>query len=578
MLDSIALKYYRFLRIPSRISRYISFLYPLYILFIIFINTSICIITGNSISITLFAIMIHITSFSFIPLVIKYLVPYMKRRQILNLMIFSTAPGILIEFIGAFFGIYGMLYVVLPLIGLLVLRGLTNSRKALVFMYITPILIELLFAITVDRYSLTKLLIRVTMLTLIIIFSIYLNLVLNSYRKEFNVFELSSAWAKYTLTGIDDDLESQITKLGEERDVKIFSILFHRKNDTIALIVPGVHFGPFKTLGSTLLPQYIEEALNLKGIKTFILHGAGSHELDLVNKAEARKLSINIVEKIHYHYYINADKVEAIYEPFRVYNGLHEAFVIQTNSLVLIALSTPIIGGDDIPYEVQRYAEMITPIYGFKDAAIIDCHNSEGLRELDPNKFNPIVVAAISIRKKMCNNFKTGYGEARVYGNVRGLCENKVKVLTIDCDGVKYSLIYLYGNNAKIGVRDSLRRIALNNGIKDAEVITLDDHSCSGIVFDSPYYAVELSEDIMRAVKNAIKASINDLSDTTASLVIYNTKANVAGSKIFELLELIKEIGGFVVKHLKLSLIVVHIIFLILVTLLNIFSIHINIL
>lgn len=576
MLDSIALKYYRFLRIPSRISKYISFLYPLYILFIIFINISICIITGNNISIALFVIMIHITSFSFIPLVIKYLAPYMKRRQILNLMIFSTAPGILIEFIGAFFGIYGMLYVALPLIGLLVLRGLTNSRKALVFMYIIPILIELLFAITVDRYSLIKLLIRVSMLTLTIIFSIYLNLVLNSYKKEFNVFELSSAWAKYTLTGIDEDLESQITKLGEERDVKIFSILFHRKNDTIALIVPGVHFGPFKTLGSTLLPQYIEEALNSKGIKTFILHGAGSHELDLVNKAEARKLSINIVDKIHHH--INKSKVEAIYEPFRVYNGLHEAFVLQTNSLVLIALSTPIIGGDDIPYEVQRYAEMITPIYGFKDAVIVDCHNSEGLREPDSNKFNPIVVAAISIRKKMCNNFKTGYGEARVYGNVRGLCENKVKVLTMDCDGIKYSLIYLYGNNAKIGVRDSLRRIAMNNGIKDAEVITLDDHSCSGTVFDSPYYAVELGEDIMRTVKNAIKASINDLSDTTVSLVIYNTKANVAGSKIFELLELVKEIGGFVVKHLKLSLIVIHIIFLILVTLLNIFSIQINIL
>ncbi len=569
MLDTIALKYYRFLRIPSKIAKYISLLYPLYILIILFIDLLPCIVKNYHCSIVAFtAVMIHMLYFSLMPLVIKTLVPYMKSRQILNMIIFLTAPGILLEFLGSLASIYGMLYIVPPLFALLILQGLVNSRKKSIMVFLVFILLEILFIIFVDRFNTVNISIRMSMLIFITIPLIHLNNILSSHKRGVNLFELSSAWAKYVLTGVDDDIEFQISKLREGREIKIYSILFHRQDGVIAMIMPGVHFGPFKTLGSTLLPHYLDEMLNSKGIKTFILHGAGSHELDLINRNEAERLSSEMANKILSNSSLN-DRYEIVYEPFKVYDELYEAFVFQTNYLALIALSSPIVGGDDIPYEVQKYAEEIAPIYGFKHAVIIDCHNIEGLRETDPNKFNSIITASISIRRKVCNSFKTGYGESLVYGNVRGLCINKVKVLTMECDDVRYSLIYLYGNNAKIGVRDSLRRIAINNGIRDAEIITLDDHSCAGTAFDSPYYAVEINENIVRAVERAIKASISNLLDTKVSLIVYNTKVNVVGLKIFELLELAKQIGGFVVRYLKLILISIHIIFPIAILLLN---------
>lgn len=568
MLDSVALKYYRLLRIPSKMARYVSLIYPLYLLLIVLIDIIPCIIKNYYSTVVSITIVIHVLCFSLMPLVVKSLVPYMKRRQILNMIIFSTAPGILIEFLGSFAGVYGMLYTVLPLFGLLILRGLTNSKRKVVAMFSIPILLEILFIIFVDRFNTINTSIRISMLVLVSLSSIYLNNVLSSYRKGVNLFELSSAWARYILTGIDDDIEFQIGKLSEKKNVKVYSIFFNRKNDSIALIVPGVHFGPFRTLGSTLLPHYLDEILNSKGIKSLVLHGAGSHELDIINKNEAGKLSTDIADKIVDHLNTN-NKYEIVYEPFRIYDELYEAFVFQTNYLVFIALSSPIVGGDDIPYEVQKYAEEIATVYGFKDAVIIDCHNIEGLRETDPKKFHSIIMASISIRKKACSSFRTGYGESTVYGNIKGLCINKVKVLTMECDNMKYSLIYLYGNNAKIGVRDSLRRIAISNGIRDAEVITLDDHSCAGTAFDSPYYSVEANENIVRAVERALKSSINDLSDTSVSMLVYNTSVNVVGFKIFELLELVKQIGGFVIRYLKLILVAIHIVFLIITLLLH---------
>ncbi|MCS7111761.1 MAG: DUF2070 family protein [Sulfolobales archaeon] len=573
MLDSMALKYYRFLRIPSKIARHVSLLYPLYILLIVLIDLLSCSIKNQCGTPIFFAaVIIHVLHFSAIPLVIKFLVPYMRRRQILNMVIFSTVPGVLLEFLGSLIGVYGMIYTVLPLIGLLILRGLINSKKRIIIMFFIFTLLEALFIVFVDRFGAANIFVRTCMLIFVSVLSIHLNNILSSYKWEVDVFELSSAWAKYMFTGIDDDIEFQISKLKVERDIKVHSIIFRRRDDTIAMIVPGVHFGPFKTLGSTLLPHYLDEMLNSKGIKTFVLHGAGSHELDLINKNEAKKLAGEIVDKIFNNFSLS-EKYEVIYEPFRVYDEFYEAFVIQTSNLAIIAISSPIIGGDDIPYEVQKHTEEITPIYGFKHGVIIDCHNIEGLRVADPNKFNPIVMASISIRKKACSSFKTGYGESSVYGNVRGLCINKIKVLTIECDDAKYSLIYLYGNNAKIGLRDLLRRIAINNGIRDAEVITLDDHSCAGTVFDSPYYAVEVNENIVRAVERALRASITDLSETKVSLVTHNSKVNVVGLKIFELLELAKQVGGFLARYLKLVLIVIHIALLATILLLNLLSI-----
>lgn len=570
MFDTIALKYYRFLRIPSRIAKYVYFLYPLYILIILFIDLLSCITKSHHCSVTTFtAVVIHILYFSLMPLMVKFLVPYMKNRQILNMIIFSTVPGILLEFLGSLVNIYGMLYIVFPLFGLLILQGLVNSRKKSIIVFLVSILLEALFIVFVDRFSIINTSIRMSMLAFTTISSIYLNnTLIGSYKRGINLLELSSAWAKYILTGVDDNIELQISKLREERETKIYLILFHRRDDVIALIMPGVHFGPFRTLGSTLLPHYLDKMLNYRGVKTFILHGAGSHELDLINRNETERLSSEIASKILSNLNLN-NRYEVVYEPFKVYDEFYEAFVFQTNYLALIALSSPIVGGDDIPYEVQKYAEEIASIYGFKHVAIIDCHNIEGFRETDPNKFKPIIMASISIRRKVCNSFKTGYGESLVYGSVKGLCVNKVKVLTMECDDARYSLIYLYGNNAKIGVRDSLRRIAISNGIRDAEVITLDDHSCAGTAFDSPYYAVEVNENLIRAVERALKVSINDLSETKISLITYNTKVNVVGLKIFKLLELAKQAGGFVVRHLKSILILIHIAFLIMILSLN---------
>ncbi|MEM4052590.1 MAG: hypothetical protein QW646_02405, partial [Ignisphaera sp.] len=64
MFDSVALKYYRLLRIPSKMARYVSLIYPLYLLLIVLIDLIPCIIKNYYSTVVSITIVIHVLCFS----------------------------------------------------------------------------------------------------------------------------------------------------------------------------------------------------------------------------------------------------------------------------------------------------------------------------------------------------------------------------------------------------------------------------------------------------------------------------------------------------------------------------------
>jgi len=549
MLSGIALKYYRMLRIPATTSRKYHILYPTIFLLIIIADAYPMLISRHIELMELAELVfLHFVAISILLLSLRAGIRYMKLRQIANAIFFLIAPGIPLEFISSALKIYGIVYAAIPIIGTITLINFMGFYRGTAYTVALSLLIQVLFALKDS-------LMFVTILRFVAVVILFLSsfLFVNSIKRyaDINVFEISNSWIKFMFTGNNAEFEEMLDRIGEERDLSIRVLFFDRSKDSIALIVPTIHFGPYKTLGSTYFPYMLEEALETHSIKAFILHGTGSHESNLTRKIYGDYLAKEILQKLTSIKVNENSDLEQLYEPFRAFSSLREALCLHTESAAFLIISSPVMGGDDLPYELQLEAEKIANIYGFKDVAVIDAHNVEGRRELQTRAFEPLIKAALSERGSICKELKVGYGEENIEELVRGICTRRVKVLTIKCNDNLYALIYIYGNNAKPGVRDSLRKVALMRGFKDAEVVTLDDHTCAGVVFDTPYYTVELNDALLKSVEKALIKSVQDLRTAKVKVLRYNFRMRVASEKIFRLLEIATGIGSAILGYLK---------------------------
>ncbi len=546
MLDRKALKYYTSLSlIPSKTSGAIA-LYTAMTLLVLVID-----IIANA---KIIIILLHGAILTLFPLLLIVTVPFFNTKRATTLGAVALAPTLVIEIIGAMTHIYGLCYAVLPLVTLLVVRGVSGKDGKFVMIALYAAIAELLFALAKGE-SLTDIVTRFVVLgaTLAIAFDITRQVRLVGKKSGKDLFYLAHAWSRLMLAQDGSELEKFFNTIGREEDVRVRGLIFKRDDGTlIALLVPEVHFGPFRYLGSSALPYQIEQRLP-PTVKAFVLHGAGSHERNASHSAESEKLAEFIARVLQCGVVCSSE----IHKPMRVSDSLREAFVLPTSKYVLIAISSPVIGGDDLPYEVQRIADEIAAKYGYTSAIVVDCHNLEGKRETNAEKFVPLLKAALSRGTEPCTHLAIGYGEARA-PFVRGLCNSKVKVLVLRCDSDLYALVYLYGNNAQMGVRALIRRMLLDRGFADVEVLTADDHTCSGTTFDAPYYAVEPNPSLLRAVSQAVERALADLKEASCYILDTSTRLKLVGHTIFELLELAKEAGDAVLRRLKIGVLLLY--------------------
>ncbi len=552
MLDKKALKYYTGLSmVPSKTSGAIA-LYGAMALLVIVIDLIASAKTST--------ILLHGATLTLFPLLLIATVPFFNIKRATTLGAVALAPTLVVEIIGAVTHIYGLCYAVLPLVTLLVVRGVSGKDGKFMLMALYAAMNELLFAL-VEGENVIDIVTRFMVLgtTLVIAFDITRQVRLVGKKRGKDLFYLAHAWSRLMLAQDGSELEKFFNTIGREENVRVRGLIFKRSDGSlIALLVPEVHFGPFRYLGSSALPYQIEQRLP-PTIKAFVLHGAGSHERNASHSAESEKLA-EFITKVLQH---NTACTSEMHKPMRVSDGLREAFVLPTSKHVLIAVSSPVIGGDDLPYEVQRIADEIAAKYGYMGAVVVDCHNLEGKRETDAKRYVPLLKAVLSRGTEPCTNLAIGYGEAYA-PFVRGLCNSKVKVLVLRCGSDLYALVYLYGNNAQMGVRALIRRVLLDRGFADVEVLTADDHTCSGTTFDAPYYAVEPSPSLLRAVSQAVERALTDLKEASCCILDISTRLRLVGHTIFELLDLAKEAGDTVLRRLKMGILILYTVTLVL--------------
>ncbi len=481
-------------------------------------------------------------------IVIMAFLPFDVGRA-LNLVMASLAPFVFAEIVCGVLGEPGIFFALSTFTIMIVSKGVNRDSGFPLILALVTLLVQFMYALALG--SVYSFCIRCIFVGLAFVCSYLTIHGIDSLGRRYglDILKLANAWSSYILTRDGSSLERVFMERSVDYRAIARCLLFESDEMRIAFIVPGVHFGPFGRIGSALLPYQLDLMLERCGVKSFVLHGVGSHELNIASSTQ----SAEFAKKVR-NYILNRSawiEVE-LYKPFRVVDGGRDAFVIPTSKNSFIAISSPIIGGDDLPRELQSVADRIARMYGIEGATIIDCHNLEGEKIDSVEPFIPIIVKALSTSTTKCKEFKVGYGEDLVHGKVRGLCSNRVKVFALECNGSKYGLVYLYGNNARIGVREALRRQLIKLGFSDAEVVTADDHLCAALTFDAPYFPVELNENLIRTVESAARKALASLRPARAWFLEIPIETKIMGDCVYQMLRVTEGIARYVVNKLKL--------------------------
>jgi len=293
--------------------------------------------------------------------------------------------------------------------------------------------------------------------------------------------------------GNDDLIESFFENIGIEADVKI-QYLFIRTIKSKKLkglfVIPHVHFGPFKTCGSSDLPAQIYEQNFCSG--TTVYHTTNDHTQNLTSQKEVDKLISRIkgdVEKIEK---IGSEKwIHEIEDVSRKMSNSAKLIGIEISDIPIIFLTRHPLPSDDMQASIGEQIRSYAKSEGFKEIIIIDSHNAiiddENLIKFGSIESNDLIRVSQNFMKRIKNQNEKSRSVVQY-----GIAKDQLKEFT-EKDGIgpgglvvhlfknsntnqKTALIHFDANNAYLEVRSYILNMLQNRGIELGEVTTSDSH------------------------------------------------------------------------------------------------------
>lgn len=279
-------------------------------------------------------------------------------------------------------------------------------------------------------------------------------------------------------------LEAFFEKLGNDQDIKVSLLTFRAgKKIKAVIVVPALHPGPFKNLGSSLLPSLIQTTIEDKfNCVVSVPHGLVGHELDLSSQFQNQRVVKSILN------FIDFPSIHSEATPLvRTENGDAKASCQIFGDCALLTLTTAPKTMEDLPQELNSFIVVEAEKQGIS-ALAIDAHNSmDGPFDLD-NAVTPLSEAAVDSLEKALNHRRLAFkvGAATVVPKeftVRdGMGPGGISVIVTEVGTQKAAYVTIDGNNMISGLRERILSELKEMGIVDGEVLTTDTHSVCGMV------------------------------------------------------------------------------------------------
>ena len=328
------------------------------------------------------------------------------------------------------------------------------------------------------------------------------------------------------LEGFTYPLEGYFEKLGTYANVSVNVFSFRGQSKQKAMVViPNIHPGPFRNLGSSDLPDRIQRAVEEKfAAITAVPHGLSGHELDLTSQPQCDRVVREILEADLSGFSANASKL------VRVDTGLAKATCQFFGETALVAVTCAPKSTEDIPLKIGKEITQRGRQIGAKEVAIIDAHNSIGdVKEVPPLSEEGEQELVSAAEKAMRSAFKEKrqsflVGVAKIVPEEftidRGIGPGGIVTLTIITGGQKALYVTIDGNNMVSGLREEIVQV-LSTSFDECEVLTTDTHIVNalnkirngynpvGEVIDHTRLISYIKDAASKAVDNAEKAGVS---------------------------------------------------------------------
>jgi len=295
--------------------------------------------------------------------------------------------------------------------------------------------------------------------------------------------------------GNDDLLEGFFDKIGVNTNVLIQYLAIRSKASQKLkglFFVPHVHFGPFKTCGSSDLPEQIYKTFNnIQG--TTVYHTTNDHAHNLTSQKELEKILTRIKNDVKF---IEEDKkiewIKEINATTRTMSNSAKLIGIEINNVAIMFLTRHPLPSDDIQAEIGNEIRKIAKAKGYREALIIDSHNSIiGDEVLIRNK-SLEAKDLISVSKKFLISNKAAENDNKInvqYGVAKDLMTEYTERDGIGKGGMvvhlfkdiesnqKTVFIHFDANNAYVDIRSFVLNMLQNRGIERGEITTSDSHT-----------------------------------------------------------------------------------------------------
>jgi len=335
------------------------------------------------------------------------------------------------------------------------------------------------------------------------------------------------------IVDLNAPFEEFLEKLGENQDVEVSMIKFSSSKPKAAIIVPSVHPGPFKNIGSSFLPSMLKTALEKKhNCVVCVPHGLLGHEFDLASQSQDQKIIDQVVELAKF------EVTETRATPFiKVSNGLATACCQVFGNFAFLSFSLAPKTTEDLPQELGLFVRQEAEKLGLTCCVVVNAHNSiDGTLGMQEALASLKTVATTCLKKAVSLRqlpFEVGAATVipREFGLGEGMGPSGITVVVVKVGGQKTAYIVIDGNNMVSGLRERILSALRSIRIDEGEVFTTDTHSVNAVVLNergyNPVGEAMDHEKLIGYIKEATLSSLSNLEFVKAgcrSITISNVK------------------------------------------------------
>jgi putative membrane protein len=365
-------------------------------------------------------------------------------------------------------------------------------------------------------------------------------------KKQIPSMLLFKAFLLNWITSKKEPLEAFLEKMGTETDVIVSILKFDSAKPKAAIILPLVHPGPFKNIGSSVLPSLLKLAYEREtGCTACVPLGLLGHELNAASQAQNKK----IIEMI-----LNASRFETKISqatPFvRVSAGFVAASCQVFGNTAFMSFTLAPKTTEDLPQELGSFISEESRKLGLKYSIVVNSHNSITENVRNEASLSELKEVAVKCLKETVSKELTSFeiGAATVYANEfslkDGMGPGGITAIIVKVAQQKTAYIVIDGNNMISGLREKILSSLSSEGFDESEVFTTDTHAVSAVVLGSRgYHPIGESMNtalLISYVKKASQLAVSSIERCTAgSIVFVVPKVKVMGEDFLESLSLL---------------------------------------